>query len=52
MSEQYRYGFVTDIENESFEKGLNEGNGNISLFPMTTSILETPAIIRSVQLMP
>lgn len=24
MSEQYRYGFVTDIENESFEKGLNE----------------------------
>ena len=24
MSERYRYGFVTDIENESFEKGLNE----------------------------
>lgn len=24
MNEQYRYGFVTDIENESFEKGLNE----------------------------
>jgi Fe-S cluster assembly protein SufB len=24
MSERYRYGFVTDIENENFEKGLNE----------------------------
>ncbi len=24
MSEKYQYGFVTDIENESFEKGLNE----------------------------
>lgn len=24
MSERYRYGFVTDIENESFKKGLNE----------------------------
>ncbi len=25
MSENYKYGFVTDIENEAFEKGLNEG---------------------------
>ena len=24
MSENYKYGFVTDIENEAFEKGLNE----------------------------
>lgn len=24
MAERYQYGFVTDIENESFEKGLNE----------------------------
>ena len=24
MSENYKYGFVTDIENDSFEKGLNE----------------------------
>ena len=23
--EPYKYGFVTPIENESFEKGLNEG---------------------------
>ena len=24
MSENYKYGFVTDIENVAFEKGLNE----------------------------